>query len=88
MWWWAKVWDICILMNCFLGVFWVQFLLIVYENCYCVDLFWQQIVEVNLINYVEIYLAGVIGVVFVKIIIGFIVKEDFISLEEMFKVLE
>ncbi len=84
----ARVRDIRILMNRFLGVARSQSLLTAYENRNRVDLSRQQTAEANLINYAETHLAGAIGAASAKIIIGSIAKEDPISLEEMFKVLE
>ncbi|MBV6653013.1 MAG: histidine kinase, partial [Mameliella sp.] len=84
----AKVQDLRILLTRFLGPVRAQTLLAAYEARNKIDLTQQKIAAANLINYVETHLAGAIGAASAKIIIGSIAKEDPISLEEMFKVLE
>ncbi|MCB0584524.1 MAG: GHKL domain-containing protein, partial [Phaeodactylibacter sp.] len=84
----AKVQDIRILLNRFLGEPRGNLLLNAYENNQRIDLSRQQVAGPDLINYAETHLAGAIGAASAKIIIGSITKEEPISLEEMFKVLE
>ncbi|MCB0563573.1 MAG: hypothetical protein KDD01_04275 [Phaeodactylibacter sp.] len=84
----AKVQDIRILLNRFLGEPRGNLLLNAYENTQRIDLSQQQVAGADLVNYVETHLAGAIGAASAKIIIGSITKEEPISLEEMFKVLE
>ncbi len=84
----AKIQDIRILLNRFLGAQRAQASLDAYEKKNQVDLSRQPIAQAELINYAETHLAGAIGAASAKIIIGSIAKEDPISLEEMFKVLE
>lgn len=84
----AKTQDIRILLNRFLGLQRAEALLEAYEQRNQVDLSRQPIAQAELINYAETHLAGAIGAASAKIIIGSIAKEDPISLEEMFKVLE
>jgi len=84
----AKVQDLRILLNRFLGVPRTTTLLTAYENQHRVDLSRQVNAQAELISYAETHLAGAIGAASAKIIIASITKEDPISLEEMFKVLE
>lgn len=84
----AKIKDIRILLNRFLGVPRTNSLLNQFENIKRIDLSQQKTAEAELVNYAETHLAGAIGAASAKIIIGSITKEDPISLEEMFKVLE
>ncbi len=84
----AKVRDIRLLLNRFLGVPRANTLLNAFENRHQLDLSAQLNAPPELINYAETHLAGAIGAASAKIIIGSITKEDPISLEEMFKVLE
>lgn len=84
----AKVQDIRILLNRFLGEPRGNLVLNAYENAQRIDLSQKQIAGADLVNYAETHLAGAIGAASAKIIIGSIAKEEPISLEEMFKVLE
>jgi Na+/proline symporter/nitrogen-specific signal transduction histidine kinase len=84
----AKVGDLRIVMNRFLGIPRTQSLFTAYENRNRVDLSRQPVAEAKLINYAETHIAGAIGAASAKIIIGSIAREDPISLEEMFRVLE
>lgn len=84
----ARIKDIRILLNRFLGVPRTNSLLNQFENIKRIDLSQQKTAEAELVNYAETHLAGAIGAASAKIIIGSITKEDPISLEEMFKVLE
>lgn len=84
----AMVQDIRILLNRFLGEPRGNLLLNAYENSQRLDLSQQKVAGPDLVNYAETHLAGAIGAASAKIIIGSITKEEPISLEEMFKVLE
>ncbi len=84
----AKVRDIRILLNRFLGEPRANMLLYTYENKKRIDLSREQTAKADLVNYAETHLAGAIGAASAKVIIGSITKEEPISLEEMFKVLE
>ncbi|MCB0548548.1 MAG: GHKL domain-containing protein, partial [Phaeodactylibacter sp.] len=84
----AMVKDIRILLNRFLGEPRGNLLLNAYENSQRIDLAQQKVAGADLVNYAETHLAGAIGAASAKIIIGSITKEEPISLEEMFKVLE
>lgn len=84
----AKVKDIEILLNRFLGPARAQNLLTHYETLKKIDLSKIKIADANLVNYAETHLAGAIGAASAKIIIQSIAKEDPISLEEMLKILE
>ncbi len=84
----AKVRDLRILLNRFLGPTRAQSLLTAYENRKRVNLSKQETAGADLINYAETHLAGSIGAASAKIIISSIAKDDPISLEEMFRVLE
>ncbi|MCB0553728.1 MAG: hypothetical protein KDD02_09280 [Phaeodactylibacter sp.] len=84
----AKMQDIRILLNRFLGEARCNTLLTAFENAQRVDLSQQQAAGPELVNYAETHLAGAIGAASAKVIIGSITKEEPISLEEMFKVLE
>jgi Na+/proline symporter/signal transduction histidine kinase len=84
----AKVQDLRILLNRFLGGPRANTLLTAYENQHRINLSKQHMAEAELINYAETHLAGAIGAASAKIIIASITKDDPISLEEMFKVLE
>lgn len=84
----AMVQDIRILLNRFLGEPRGNLLLNAYENTQRIDLSQQLMAGADLVNYAETHLAGAIGAASAKIIVGSITKEEPISLEEMFKVLE
>ena len=84
----AKVKDIEILLNRFLGPVRAQNLLVHYESLKKIDLSSIKIADANLVNYAETHLAGAIGAASAKIIMQSIAKEDPISLEEMLKILE
>ncbi|MCB0568868.1 MAG: hypothetical protein KDC66_03855 [Phaeodactylibacter sp.] len=78
----ASMQDIRMLLNRFLGETRAATLLAPYEQAN------PQTAGPELVNYVETNLAGAIGAASAKVIIGSISKEEPISLEEMFKVLE
>lgn len=84
----ARVRDLRTLLNRFLGMAKAEALLQAYEKRKQLDLSQQKNADAGLVNYAETHLAGAIGAASAKIIIGSIAKEDPISLEEMFRVLE
>jgi Na+/proline symporter/nitrogen-specific signal transduction histidine kinase len=84
----AKVKDIVILLNRFLGPGRAKNLLAHYETLKQIDLSAITTADANLVNYTETHLAGAIGAASAKVIMQSIAKEDPISLEEMLKVLE
>lgn len=84
----AKVSDIRHLLQRFLGERRTNALLRTYERIHEVDLSKTKVANADLVNYAEINLTGAIGAASAKVIIRTIAKEDPISLEEMFKVLE
>ncbi len=84
----ASMQDIRLVLNRFLGEARAQQLLEAYENTRQPGLSRQQTAGAELVRYVETHLAGAIGAASAKVIIGSISKEEPISLEEMFKVLE
>jgi signal transduction histidine kinase len=84
----AKVSDIQTLLTRFLGQRKSQAILKVYERRYNTDLSKIHIANEDLIKIAETYLAGAIGAASTKILLHSIVKEDPISLEEMFNILE
>lgn len=84
----ASMQDIRLVLNRFLGEARARYLLETYENTRQPGLSRQQTAGAELVRYVETHLAGAIGAASAKVIIGSISKEEPISLEEMFKVLE
>jgi len=84
----ARVSDIRMLLNRFLGVQKAKVLLEGYEREKDIDFSTQKTAQADLVNYAETQLAGSIGAASAKLIIASVTKDDPISLEEMFKVLE
>ena len=84
----AKVSEIRLLLIRFLGQHRANRILRFYEAKYKRDLSKMTIANEDLIGLTETHLAGSIGAASAKIILASIVKEDPISLEEMFKILE
>ena len=84
----AKMHDILALMNRFLGKERAAVLLKKYEHATGLDLTGEPIAGAGLVNYAETHLTGALGAASAKVIINSVVKEDPISLEEMFKILE
>lgn len=84
----AHVRDLRLLLQRFLGAARADFLLNRYEQRYQFDLQKERMAGPELVNYVETHLAGAIGAASAKVIISSVAKEDPISLEEMFKILE
>ena len=84
----ARMHDILTLMNRFLGTERAGVLLKNYEQNTGINPSGQAIAKADLVNYVETHLTGALGAASAKVIINSVVKEDPISLEEMFKILE
>lgn len=84
----AKVLDIQLLLDRFLGEKRRKEIFQFYENKNQIQLQETQLGSPQFINLAETHLAGAIGASSAKVLIGTITKEDPISLEEMFKVLE
>jgi Na+/proline symporter/signal transduction histidine kinase len=84
----AKIKDVRLLLQRFLGERRTLSIFKIFEQLKKVDLSKQKIAEADLVNYAETHLAGAIGAASAKVIIGSITKEEPITLEEMFKVLE
>jgi signal transduction histidine kinase len=84
----ARVRDIQLLLRRFLGAARADFLLRRFEQRYHFDLNQERMAGPELVNYAETHLAGAIGTASAKVIISSVAKEDPISLEEMFKILE
>jgi Na+/proline symporter len=84
----AKVEDIKEIMIRFLGADRTRRLLAAYEKEHQVSLEKVEIANEELIRLAETHLTGAIGAASAKIILNYVVKEDPISLEEMFDFLE
>lgn len=84
----ARVKDLRILLERFLGIGRTNQLFQAYESTNKIDLSSTKIADAELVNYTETHLAGSIGAASAKVIIGSVSKADPISLEEMFKILE
>lgn len=84
----ARVQDIRLLLQRFLGPARTQLILNQYQQQTGITLHDRQIGEADLINRAETHLAGAIGASSAKIIMATITKDDPISLEEMFTILE
>lgn len=84
----AKFDDIKSLMVRFLGKKRTKTLLKAHEEEHQIDLSEIEIANEDLIRLAETHLAGAIGAASSKIMINSVVKEDPISLEEMFKILD
>lgn len=84
----APVQDIKLLLKRFLGEARSDYLIRRFEQRYQMDLSKERTAQAELVNYAETHLAGAIGAASAKVIIGSIAKEDPISLEEMFKILD
>ncbi|MEO0339876.1 MAG: sensor histidine kinase, partial [Bacteroidota bacterium] len=84
----AKILDIRLLLNRFIGEKRTKEIFQFYENKTQSQLKDEQFGSTAFVNLAETHLAGAIGASSAKVLIGTITKEDPISLEEMFKVLE
>ncbi len=84
----AKVKDLTTLLHRFLGEGRATEILSNYETLRGIDLRQEKIAPSDLVSYAEIQLSGTIGAASAKVIIASIAKEDPISLEEMFNILE
>ncbi|MEM1328365.1 MAG: sensor histidine kinase [Bacteroidota bacterium] len=84
----AKVKDIEEIMIRFLGAVRTRYLLSSYEKENDVDISKIDAADEELIRLAEVHLTGAIGAASSKIILNYVVKEDPISLEEMFDFLE
>lgn len=84
----AKVLDIQLLLDRFLGDKRRKEIFQFYENRNQLNLSEAKLAPSTFINLAETHLAGAIGASSAKVLIGTVTKEDPISLEEMFKVLE
>ncbi len=84
----APLEDIRLLLNRFLGAVRANKLLDDYAARHGLDLDGEPTAGSELITYAETHLAGAIGAASAKVIVGSIVKEDPISLEEMLAILD
>lgn len=84
----ASIQDIQLLLDRFLGESRRQEIFRFYESKQQVQLHQLKMGTTDFVNLAETHLAGAIGASSAKILIGAVTKEDPISLEEMFKVLE
>jgi Na+/proline symporter/nitrogen-specific signal transduction histidine kinase len=84
----ASIQDIQLLLDRFLGESRRREIFRFYERKKQVDLGQLKTGSTDFVNLAETHLAGSIGASSAKILIGAVSKEDPISLEEMFKVLE
>ncbi len=84
----APMQEIKQLLDRFLGPNRTREILNSYEKNHGLDLGREAMAGPDLITFVETHLTGAIGAASAKVIIGSIAKEDPISLEEMFKILE
>ena len=84
----ASIQDIQLLLNRFLGESRRKEIFRFYERKKQVDLSQLKTGSTDFVNLAETHLAGSIGASSAKILIGAVSKEDPISLEEMFRVLE
>ncbi|MBL7818054.1 MAG: hypothetical protein JNL70_23795 [Saprospiraceae bacterium] len=84
----AKMEDLVFLMNRFLGEDRTRFLLKTFEEENKISLSKIKIADAELVNYAETNLAGALGASSAKIILGSVVKEDPISLDEMLTLLD
>lgn len=84
----ARVRDVRLLLIRFLGEERAQHLLSRFEERHRIDLSHERTARAELVNYAETHLAGAIGAASAKIIISSIAKEEPISLEEMFNILD
>ena len=84
----ASLQDVTLLLSRFLGEYRASNLLQSYSRMYGKDLSREIMADPDLINFAETHLAGAIGAASAKLIMRSIAKEDPISLEEMFRILE
>ena len=84
----AKISDVKRLLVRFLGDFKTKEIFSYYEKRNYIHLKDHEYGKTDLVNLAEKHLAGAIGAASAKVLIGTITKEDPISLEEMFVVLE
>ena len=84
----AKMEDLRFLMNRFLGEDRAHILMRIYEEENHVNLNKLTIAHAEVISFVETQLAGALGASSAKILIGSVVKEDPISLDEMLNILD
>jgi Na+/proline symporter/nitrogen-specific signal transduction histidine kinase len=84
----AKMEDLRYLMNRFLGEERANILLRIYEEENEISLDKTIIAQAEIVAYVETQLAGALGASSAKVLVGSVVKEDPISLDEMLRVLD
>ena len=84
----ARLKDIITLMKRFLGERRANTLLKKYEKKHALDFAKETMASDDLVNYAEKHITGALGAASAKVVIGSIVKEEPISLEEMLKVLD
>jgi len=80
--------DIVSLMYRFLGKKRAKTLLKKYEKKHDLDLSKAVMASADLLNYAEKHITGALGAASAKVVIGSIVKEEPISVEEMLKILD
>lgn len=84
----AKMEDLLFLMTRFLGEERTRYLIRNFEEENKVNLSKLKVADAELVNYVETILAGALGASSAKILLGSVVKEDPISLDEMLRLLD
>ena len=84
----AKMEDLLFLMTRFLSEERTRVLLNTFEEENNINLSKIAIADAELVNYVETLLAGALGASSAKILLGSVVKEDPISLDEMLRLLD
>ncbi len=84
----ARLKDIIVLMDRFIGKERANSLLKKYEKKHSLDFTTQITANADLVNYAEKHISGSLGAASAKVVIGSIVKEEPISLEEMLKILD
>jgi Na+/proline symporter/nitrogen-specific signal transduction histidine kinase len=84
----AKISELRILLNRFLGESRTINLFKEYEAANQIDLKDQKIAHADLINFAETHLAGAIGAASARLVLDSVVKEEVITLEEVMRILE
>lgn len=84
----AKVTDLRVILNRFLGEHRTEILLSEYETANGISLRDQKIARADLVNFAETYLAGAIGAASARLVMDSIVKEEVITLDEVMSILQ
>jgi Na+/proline symporter/nitrogen-specific signal transduction histidine kinase len=84
----AKISDLRVMLNRFLGEQRTNAILHEYELVNGVSLGNQKLAQADLVNFVETHLAGAIGAASARLVLDSVVKEEAITMEEVMRVLE